>query len=963
MTRLKLWHRGISNHIIFPISLMMILQMALILFTIDMGVTFATINQTTVTNFQSEVDVHSNYIETSMIDSWCNLEADSKAISASIGQLLGKEQMTAQDFLQNKNLQMSILQEVYNDIFVILRRNKVTGTYIALENTFETTSNLGIYLRDHNPGITNSSNKDVLIEVAPTEVREKCLEMGFDSPYSYETRFSNIKEEAFYKQVITVGQDYPTVDVKYLGYWSDNMNVHDSEEIAYSIPIKYENVVLGVLGVSISKTYLESRFGTLISSIDETLKNLAILKKVNDVYTVVVYSYQDRNLKNHLEYKAVPSKFQDLYVIEGTDYYLSLNQANVYANNTPFSNEEWYVAGMTLKSDLFARNSTIMRQILLTCLFSLVIGLICLFIICKWITKPISRLTKNLSVEGLSGKKTNIYEIDILVEELRKYIDKSIKIPSKISSIFEMASIKIAAFEYDETMDVVSVTEQFYSLLNVASQGVNLTLQQFKDLISILEDFDKIVEKEEGEYFIESTKTWIRAKFLAVKDGFIGIIIDITKEVDDKLELEIERDHDALTGLLNRRGFLARVQEIWAGPIKESLLLMIDLDNLKHINDKYGHNFGDDYIRRLASVLHDIAEHDKILTCHISGDEFLVFFYEWESKDMILAYVEDFKRRISETYLDIYGQKIYIKLSCGMVFYDESIKTFNEYRKYADFAMYDIKKKTKSGFNFFSLEKYLKSSKDFELSEKFIAMIETNQISYHFQPIVDARTGDILGYEALMRPQVEEFYSLTVVLELAHKLDMLQQIEELTFFNACTIFQKTKSDKKIFINSISNQIMSEDKFEVFKQSFSSLSPQIVVEIIEEERLNPKIMNTKKIWIAETGAELALDDYGTGYNSISTIMTIAPKYIKLEGSFVREIDKQINQQKLAKTMIDYCHVNGILVIAESIETQEELDTLLSLDVDFLQGFFIGEPRADLYEIRPTIRKHILDFQQK
>lgn len=248
--------------------------------------------------------------------------------------------------------------------------------------------------------------------------------------------------------------------------------------------------------------------------------------------------------------------------------------------------------------------------------------------------------------------------------------------------------------------------------------------------------------------------------------------------------------------------------------------------------------------------------------------------------------------------------------------------------------------------------------------KKFQNLIENNLFIYHFQPIVNAKTGEIFAYEALMRTDPNTIgLEATEILDLATREDFLYDIEKYTFFNILELMKENAElfrSKKLFINSISSHQLTDEDFNSLYQAYGSQFTNVVIEITESTPLSEKGIQLINTRLEQTNFQLALDDYGTGYSNESNLLNSNPSYIKIDGSLLRYIHLDSKKQHLVTSLVNFAVQNHIKVIAEGIETYEELEFVLSLGIDYIQGYYTACPSKELLR---QIPKNILDQIQE
>ena len=455
----------------------------------------------------------------------------------------------------------------------------------------------------------------------------------------------------------------------------------------------------------------------------------------------------------------------------------------------------------------------------------------------------------------------------------------------------------------------------------------------------------------------EFSRTGIR-ELDRLADAIVTLSTDNYKAaVAERSRIEHERDYDALTGLYNRQAFFRVCGELFEKPrmMRCAALMMTDLDNLKTINDTYGHDWGDIYLRKTAHSLQQGVPSGTVVA-RLSGDEFLLLFYGYETKEAVrkdIRKLEEGFARSSATLPD--GKKLCIRMSGGVAWYPDDAANLDSLKRYADFAMYEVKHSTKGEVREFDMERYrdgiyaMKQRSDFEI------LIREQQVDYYFQPIFSARDGHVAAYEALMRPRLPALSSPQRVMELASEMGRLYDIEKLTLFRACECYEaleaagKVEPDALVFVNSIASVSLNDEDWAHFRAAHKAILSKLVVEITEEEEMDEQALERKR---NATGspAVFALDDYGSGYSNGSSLLTIAPRYVKVDIAIIRGIDADPDKQQFLKALIEYARPRGVQVLAEGVETMNDLRRVLEMGVDLLQGYGLARPAAEPVAIR-------------
>ena len=431
----------------------------------------------------------------------------------------------------------------------------------------------------------------------------------------------------------------------------------------------------------------------------------------------------------------------------------------------------------------------------------------------------------------------------------------------------------------------------------------------------------------------------------------MGLAEDVTAATLERMRIEQERDYDPLTDLYNRRAFCRIAQELFAEQerMKVAALVMIDLDNLKGTNDRFGHDMGDQYIRCAGQCLLRAAP-DATLVSRQSGDEFFLLFYGYDDRSAVRVKIRELLEAVrAESVLLPDGTRQYLTFSGGVAWYPDDSRELDVLMKYADFAMYQVKRAGKNSVTEFDAELYHQAGESLELKQAFWEILSEDRIAYYFQPIADARTGKIRAYEALMRPDSPVLKRPDQFLKIARKEGRMGEVERITWFKSAEMFQSlldrdlVEPDAQLFVNSLASQALTPEQMEMFHERFAALQPRLVVEIVEAEGLDERCTRAKREMPGFSGM-FALDDYGSGYNSEKNLLELAPAYTKIDISIIRSIDVSRDRQEIVSNMVAYAHQRDMQVIAEGVETPQELRTVIELGVDLIQGYLLAKPAA-------------------
>ena len=246
-------------------------------------------------------------------------------------------------------------------------------------------------------------------------------------------------------------------------------------------------------------------------------------------------------------------------------------------------------------------------------------------------------------------------------------------------------------------------------------------------------------------------------------------------------------------------------------------------------------------------------------------------------------------------------------------------------------------------------------------------ILDENLFIYHFQPIVRVSDGEIYSYEALMRSDTERRISPLGIIKYGGMMGRLGDVEKLTFLNVLNLLEQQKDSfhgRKVFINSIPGVQLDQDTYSEMDKLLTKHHEDIVVEFTEEAELIDEELTKLKEYFRDRGIETAVDDYGTGYSNVANLLRYMPDYVKIDRSLLSEIQDRPQKQYFVREIIEFCHDNDILALAEGVETPEELRTVIHLGADLIQGYYTSKPGPELLdEINKTVKNEILSYAKE
>jgi cyclic di-GMP phosphodiesterase Gmr len=439
--------------------------------------------------------------------------------------------------------------------------------------------------------------------------------------------------------------------------------------------------------------------------------------------------------------------------------------------------------------------------------------------------------------------------------------------------------------------------------------------------------------------------------FITNNTLLISSSVDITehKEVERRLT---ERAHiDKLTGLPDRVRIEQHVEAIIEGDEQRPFALaFIDLDNFKHVNDYYSHAIGDALLIKISErIKAKIKARDML--ARISGDEFLLFLDGYENEAAVTAVIEEVLSEVKRPF-HLEGFEIFSSCSIGVSFYPVHGRNYETLRRNADGAMYGAKARTKGQAMYFDDGLGKQIAARMEAEQRLRLAIRDKRFVCAFQPKVDIHTQDVVGFETLVRWRDSdgEIHPPGQFISLAIELGLINPITN--FVLSETIASLDKLDaafgegKSVSINVGAKQTgdlaFMRGLVDTIRQS--GAAERLILELTEDAIVEKGVFQSEILpSLREIGVRISIDDFGTGYSSLSALADITADEIKIDRSFISRIHERPRSQSVLKAIESLARSLGMSMVAEGVETTEELIYLQTASrIRFAQGFYFSKP---------------------
>jgi len=540
--------------------------------------------------------------------------------------------------------------------------------------------------------------------------------------------------------------------------------------------------------------------------------------------------------------------------------------------------------------------------------------------------------------------------------------------------------VNLATWELDLKTGIAKISTELCRILNIE-----------KTLEITFDAYLKFIHEDDREFFLDSLETIIcggttQGTYLRLKvevDGkieirhvyqkgmivydeegkpkiSIGATLDVTniKKLESELKEQKElfkhqAHHDYLTELPNRILLLNRLEQSIkiAKRKKEKLaVLFIDLDDFKLVNDSLGHDKGDKYLKELSiNMLSKIRESD--ILARLGGDEFVVVLNGISDEKDIITIIENGMRIVDEP-IDIDGDIIHPRMSVGVAIYPADGEDSNTLIKNADAAMYKAKEKGRHTYRFYDKSMTKKAYERMNMEKSLRDAMSNDELVVYYQPQINARKNSIVGMEALVRWQhpTKGLLAPGEFLPIAQEIGMMKELNRHIIDKAIAQYTKWKQNGRemgtLSLNMTAEQLECPYCYANLKailDKYNCKAQWIELEVTESKLINkPQKAIELLQQLQDLGIKISIDDFGTGYSSLAYLKNLPINKLKIDKSFIDNIDNNKNDRAIAKTIIDLTKNLDLEVIAEGVENEGQMIVLLENGCEDIQGFYYSKP---------------------
>lgn len=531
---------------------------------------------------------------------------------------------------------------------------------------------------------------------------------------------------------------------------------------------------------------------------------------------------------------------------------------------------------------------------------------------------------------------------------------KAIKTYKEIILILDQC-IDDYLFVMDLDKDIYFISPHAMKRFNIPSYEFSNSLPAHKkfvyedDLEMLLSDMNKLVSGKKNFHNLQyrwigkdGIPIWINCRSKSIKDhdGNVKYIIGCINEIGKR---QVADNDSGLLGEMSFKNFIYPVNE----DITQGFILRIDIDDLKNINENFGVKYGDVVLKQVGNCIKKLLTKNQQLY-RIVADEFIVMDVVGSKEDARALY--NAIRRSITCYVESINYDIYLTISAGILdFHDYPNKSYNSIMQWTEFALNQSKTNGKNTYTIFKQEDYQEFLRKNKLTKELHKAVnqQFKGFEVYFQPIIDMKTEKIHSMEALLRFECDEFGKISPLefIPLLEESDLIIPVGRWVLDQALKAVSMF-SNIKVQINMSYVQVLKtpalNDILNIIK-NYKIENNQLVIELTESG-----FIESNKNFIdfcnglKKENILLALDDFGTGYSNFHYLYNLKPDYIKIDRTLMKNALSNEYENMLLKHMVDMAHSVGVKICIEGIEEKEELERIMLLKPDYIQGFYYGRP---------------------
>jgi len=437
-------------------------------------------------------------------------------------------------------------------------------------------------------------------------------------------------------------------------------------------------------------------------------------------------------------------------------------------------------------------------------------------------------------------------------------------------------------------------------------------------------------------------------------NGAVLTFKDTTQENETEAKLLHLANFDYLTNIPNRAYFHEALNQS-IKRVKRSnttlAVMFLDIDHFKFINDQYGHDIGDLLLQKISQKLSNILREGDLIS-RMGGDEFAIILQDIPANISVLNVAQKILSSVSEP-LELNSIKIEVSTSIGIAFYDPNSMNMDDLLKAADTAMYEAKSEGRNNFQFFAKQMQDRAEQSQRVQMLLSKAILSNELTVLYQPKISLLQKKMVGCEALIRwfPEEGDMLSPDIFIPIAEQTGQIIELGEWVLNNVCQqiSYWQTLPYFKGMVTAINVSVRQLGTSEFREKLVKAINKHgIKPEYVEIEVTETATFDDHNVFFSELekihdlGVKISIDDFGTGHSSLDYLRKMPVDVIKIDRSFIKDIGKDEQDEELIRTILAISKTMSIQVIAEGVETVEQLIFLEENQVDDIQGYYFSEP---------------------
>ena len=676
---MKTKQRSLLKLLLVPLTVVIAIQGILLYSTLITSGAKQELESNAVDIDQTIIDNRDVVLESAMVGQWSLVRNECDYVNSALEQILAQRGLTsAQDLLASNEMQAQLVQEVFPDLVNWLQRSDTTGIYTILGNTADTSQAArynGFFLRDSDPTTRTTTNSDLVFERGDKTLARQAgvaLDSSWDTAFSFAGQGVRAADDFFYTPYL-LARENPDVDVADLAYWATPFILEDNpldnhKMITYSVPLVYNGVVYGVMGVEISVPYLTTTYFSVrdLDAGQHAGYALAI-KQADGTYRPIlgVGSLYDSVTRLGKSFSLVDTASGSLKQVVGDDgltqqIFCISTPLSLYSNNVPFEDKDWVVCGFVTAESIYGLGGSLYTRLFYALAVCVALGLAITLLVVRYVTRPVYRLVDSVrgGVEGLRAfEPSGIREVDELHRVVSDLTETELRTAVQLNEEKERYRIAVesskdlfvtyrendnvvemvnsrgfdGAWSYDDFM--AKVCEACYSDADIEKIRRILSLEGEPGGVELYSH----PQGREGVWYAVSGKVTTDEKSGARM--LVAYLRDVTEQKRTERALELRRAIDPATGLYCQRRGLEVLRHM-RSQHPEGVLLLIDLSGFSRLAATYGLVFGDVVLGEFAKMLADgfhKGDTPRTLIVRMGGDEFMVWLAQDSPVDVSFA--------------------------------------------------------------------------------------------------------------------------------------------------------------------------------------------------------------------------------------------------------------------------------------------------------------------------------------